>query len=91
MQRTHPKHVTFLLIDDFSIMGLSGPMEVYRHANRFGPKAAYNTMIASVYGTYVSASNGLQTRAEPSLDALEPTAVFVIVAGVAAEKVADRK
>jgi len=91
MQRTHLKNVTFLLIDDFSIMGLSGPMEVYRHANRFGPKAAYNTMIASVDGTHVSASNGLQIRADLSLDALEYTDVFVIVAGVGAEKVADRK
>ena len=85
------QNVTFLLIDKFSVMGLSGPMEVYRHANRFGPKAVYNTMIASVDGGYVTASNGLQIRADLSLDTLEHTDVFVIVAGVGAEKITDRK
>ena len=90
MQQTHLKDVIFLLIDNFSVMSLSGPMEVYRHANRFGHKAVYNTVIASVDGSHVTASNGLQIRADLSLDALGNTDVFIIVAGVGAEKVADR-
>ena len=90
MQQIHLKDVIFLLIDNFSVMSLSGPMEVYRHANRFGHKAVYNTVIASVDGSHVTASNGLQIRADLSLDALGNTDVFIIVAGVGAEKVADR-
>ena len=61
MPKPHKKPV-FVLLNNFPLMALTGPLEVYRHANRFVGRDLYRTLIASLDGAHVTASNGLQIR-----------------------------
>ena len=73
-----PRHIHFLLLPGFSMMGFVSAIEPLRVANRFRARS-YRWHILSCDGGPVSASNGMSLNAEASfLDADSVSVVFVV-------------
>lgn len=70
----------FVLLPEFSMLGLLSAIEPLRVANRFQP-ALYRWHLLSVDGAAVSASNGMSLEVEGSLEALAEARIVFVVAG----------
>ncbi|WP_024300929.1 GlxA family transcriptional regulator [Pseudogulbenkiania sp. MAI-1] len=76
----HPEDIHFLLLPEFSMLGLLSAIEPLRVANRFRPEL-YRWHLLSVDGAAVSASNGMSLAVEGSLEALADARTVFVVAG----------
>ncbi|MCP4749661.1 MAG: GlxA family transcriptional regulator [Proteobacteria bacterium] len=83
------KHISFLLADQFSMLGLLSAVEPLRAANQFRP-GSFSWEFLSPDGTPITASNGMKIFPEPSSgEASAPFALFVCT-GSDPEKTATR-
>ncbi|MEM7686395.1 MAG: GlxA family transcriptional regulator [Pseudomonadota bacterium] len=78
MTEAHPTHVTFLLIEAFSMLSVASALEPLRQANRLLGREAYAWKLISHDGAPLAASNGMRVAAEGALtDEGKPDFLFV--------------
>jgi transcriptional regulator GlxA family with amidase domain len=75
-----PQVFVFLLVPGLSMMSLSSAVEPLRSLNRLAGRDAYRWRLASLDGTPVAASNGIDLPAARAEDLL-PTADYLFVCG----------
>jgi len=75
-----PQVFVFLLVPGLSMMSLSSAVEPWRSLNRLAGRDAYRWRLASLDGTPVAASNGIDLPAARAEDLL-PTADYLFVCG----------
>jgi AraC family carnitine catabolism transcriptional activator len=77
---TAPEHIHFLLLPEFSMLGLLSAIEPLRVANRFGGEL-YRWHLLSADGASVRASNGMALEVEGRFAEVEEAATVLVVAG----------
>ncbi|MEL6998608.1 MAG: GlxA family transcriptional regulator [Pseudomonadota bacterium] len=78
MTEARPTHVTFLLIEAFSMLSVASALEPLRQANRLLGREAYAWKLISHDGAPLAASNGMRVSAEGALtDEGKPDFLFV--------------
>ena len=78
MTEARPTHVTFLLIEAFSMLSVASALEPLRQANRLLGREAYAWNLISHDGAPLAASNGMRVAAEGALtDEGKPDFLFV--------------
>lgn len=77
-----PRHFTFLLMPDFSMMAFTSAVEPLRAANRWQGEDAYSWNTASVDGQPVRASNGVTVMPDSNLAGIGKTDAIVVCAGL---------
>jgi transcriptional regulator GlxA family with amidase domain len=74
-------HVVFVVFDDFEILDLTGPLEVFSAASRLSGEEAYSTVVASELGGELRASCGLRIHADRLTDHGARINTLVVVGG----------
>lgn len=77
-----PRHFTFLLLPEFTMMPFAAALEPLRVANRMRGADLYRWQIASHDGAPVTASNGTQVQADVALAQCDPGDAIVVCAGI---------
>jgi AraC family carnitine catabolism transcriptional activator len=77
---TAPEHIHFLLLPEFSMLGLLSAIEPLRVANRFGGEL-YRWHLLSADGASVRASNGMALEVEGRFAEVDEAATVLVVAG----------
>ncbi len=77
-----PQTFVFLLLDGLSMMSLSSAVEPLRSLNRLLGAEAYRWVLASVDGTPVTASNGIELQAVPVEAALDGASILFVCGGL---------
>src|SRR5918993_195256 len=85
-----PQVFVFLLVPGLSMMSLSSAVEPLRSLNRLAGRDAYRWRLASLDGTPVAASNGIDLPAARAEDLL-PTADYLFVCGGLRIRSADER
>ncbi|MEM7172055.1 MAG: GlxA family transcriptional regulator [Pseudomonadota bacterium] len=83
--------VGFLLVPDFSMIGLFSAVEPLRVANRASGKNLYSWHLFSEDGAPVAASNGLSLLVESSIDEVRRFPTVIVCASFDAEKYESKK
>lgn len=85
--------VVFVVMDDFQLLDLAGPLDVLRLAGHLGADPRYRTVVASPRGDRVRAENGLEITADASLHDLaragDPVDTLAVVGGIGARTLVD--
>ena len=55
-----PRTIAVVVVEDFQLLDLAGPVDVFRMATRFGVEPAYELLVASPDGGPVRAESGVQ-------------------------------
>jgi len=79
--QTAPQRLTFLLIPEFSMIGVSAMIDPLRWANHIQESSAYRWEMVSMDGKPVAASNGLVLEAQRQLSDVEDTDLLIVCAG----------
>lgn len=85
MPDDRPTHITFLLIDAFSMLSVASAIEPLRQANRLLGQEAYDWRLITHDGKPVTASNRMVTAAAGSLGDDQPTDFLFVCAGLDAD------
>ncbi|MEL6750629.1 MAG: GlxA family transcriptional regulator [Pseudomonadota bacterium] len=75
------RHYAFLLVDGFSMLCLSAAMDPLRSANRMAGSPLYRWSIISPDGQPAFASNGLELKADASIDKIPDCDILFVCAG----------
>ncbi|MFQ5562329.1 MAG: GlxA family transcriptional regulator [Parvularculaceae bacterium] len=86
-----PQRVEFLLLPNFSMMAFTSSVEPLRAANRMSGKALYEWRTVSANGEAVTASNGVKTTPDGSIQDPINADVLFVCAGLQAQDFNDRK
>jgi len=77
--------IVFLCVDDFQLIDLAGPMDVFDTANRIrGGTAFYDMTVASVSGSPLRSSSGLTIQTECSGDLAGPIDSLIVTGSFSA-------
>lgn len=79
---SEPFRLAFFLVPQFSLMAFSAALEPLRQANRLGGRKLYEWHIASLDGAAVTASNGIEIKADVPLSGLGKMDMIVVCAGL---------
>lgn len=80
-----PKHIAFLLIEQFSMLSVASALEPLRQANRLLGDEAYKWHLISHDGAPKVASNGLTVSADHALGDLPQVSFLFVCAGLDAD------
>ncbi len=75
------RHLSFLVIDQFSMLCLAAAMDPLRSANRMAASDYYKWSLVSVDGLAVRASNGMELNVDYSIDNLPKCDILFVCAG----------
>ncbi len=79
-ERTH-RHLSFLVIDQFSMLCLAAAMDPLRSANRMAATDFYKWSLVSIDGNPVQASNNMMVDVDSSIDTMEACDILFVCAG----------
>lgn len=83
-----PRTVVVVAFDDFQLLDLAGPVEVFETANRLGGEPGYRRTLVTPNGRRVRSSSGVAVDADASITALAkstaPIDTLVVVGGLGA-------
>ncbi|HXH55751.1 GlxA family transcriptional regulator [Iamia sp.] len=83
-----PRTVVVVAFDDFQLLDLAGPVEVFETANRLGGEPCYRRTLVTPNGRRVRSSSGVAVAADASITALAtataPIDTLVVVGGLGA-------
>jgi transcriptional regulator GlxA family with amidase domain len=86
-----PRHVAFLLVPRFAMMGFTAAIEPLRAANRLSGHVLYVWRLYSVDGAPVRASNGIPVLADRGLGPTTWPDTVLVCAGLDVESFDDRR
>ncbi len=86
-----PERIGFLLIPNFSMIAFTASVEPLRIANRLSGNDLYEWRTLSADSGPVRASNGVMVTPDAGLEFPRPGEVFVVCAGINAEKFHDER
>jgi transcriptional regulator GlxA family with amidase domain len=73
--------VALVAYDDFQLLDLAGPVEVFRAANLLGATRPYETRVVTPAGTAVTSASGVTIAADASLETLGATDILMVIGG----------
>ena len=80
-----PRHLAFLIVDQFSMLCLAASMDPLRSANRMASSDYYQWSLVSLDGNPVTASNGMEVAVDYSIDNLPKCDILFVCAGYRVE------
>lgn len=86
-----PVCVTFVLLDQFSLIAFSSAIEPLRIANQLAGRALFEWTVLSETGAPVACSNGLILQTDGSIGETKPRSMIFVCGGVLPEKSASRR
>jgi transcriptional regulator GlxA family with amidase domain len=81
MHAARPRHVVIVGYPDVQALDVTGPLEVFSGANRWGADPAYVTTVASAEGGVMPSSSGLTIVADRALTEIDHPIDTLVVAG----------
>lgn len=76
-----PRHLAFLVLDQFSMLCLAAAIDPLRSANRMAAANYYRWSLVSLDGNPVRASNGMEVAVQSSIDSLNKCDILFVCAG----------
>jgi transcriptional regulator GlxA family with amidase domain len=86
-----PVPVTFVLLDNFSLIAFSSAIEPLRIANQLAGRVLFEWTVLSEDGSAVTCSNGLIVRVDGPLAETRPRSLVFVCGGVLPERSASRR
>lgn len=88
-----PRSVVVVAFDDFQLLDLAGPVEVFETANRLGREPRYHRTLVTPDGRSVRSSSGVEVGADASIAELAaatpPIDTLVVVGGFGSDRCAQ--
>jgi AraC family transcriptional regulator, glycine betaine-responsive activator len=81
-----PHHIAFVLVPNYSLIAFASALEPLRVANQICEARVYSWSCHTHDGNPVSASNGLLTQPDGSIDAISGAELVVVCAGLDVER-----
>lgn len=81
-----PHHIAFVLVPNYSLIAFASALEPLRLANHISERNVYSWSCHTLDGGPVSASNGLSTNPDSSIDAIKDAELVVVCAGLHVER-----
>ena len=75
------RHLSFLILDKFSMLCLAAAMDPLRSANRMAASSYYKWSLVSLDGNPVTASNGMEVSVQHSIDDMAKCDILFVCAG----------
>jgi transcriptional regulator GlxA family with amidase domain len=85
-QASETRHIAFVLIPNYSMIAFASALEPLRIANLISERPLYSWSFHSIDGEPVSASNGLTTQPDGSVETIRNAEMVVVCAGVNVER-----
>ncbi len=85
------RHVAFILVPDYSMIAFASALEPLRLANLISERKVYSWSCHTLFGQPVSASNGLSSEPDGTLDDIDNPDMVVVCAGLNVEAQGEAK